>query len=619
MKRLLLPFLSIVLALSLSLPMSAPAFAAPPLAVDDAYSTDEDSTLTVAAPGVLDNDSDIDGNQIYVDSYTQPTNGSVSANATGAFRYTPDPDFNGDDVFTYTVADGTGLSDNATVTVTVNPVNDPPVANDDSATTDEDTAVTVDAAANDTDVDGNLDPTTAAVVSGASDGSVTNNGDGTFTYTPDLDFNGTDSFMYEISDTDSLSDNATVTVTVNSVNDPPVADANGPYTVDEGTELTLDASGSYDVDGDDLQFQWDFENDGTWDTSWSDNSSANYTWYDNQSVTVKVQITDGELSDNATASVTVLNVPPTVEAGPDQMVYSGENVTVAASFADPGTLDTHTATIDWGDGNTGPGTVTESGGSGNVTGSHTYYVPGIYTVTVTVEDDDGDSDSDSFDVEVKNITVDIDIKPGGDPNSINLGSNGRIPVAILTTEDFDATGVDADTVRFGPAEAEPVHYAIEDVDDDGDDDMILHFNTQDIGLIEEDVEATLTGQTTDGRYFTGDDSVRIVPPQGKPLPNGKAVGKENAPGQNKTEGSNSGNGKALGKDDAPGQNKTEGSGNGANGKATGKDNAPGQNKTNESGSNSSPDSNGEAVGKDEAPGQNNGNNSPGVEGKGKDK
>jgi len=81
-------------------------------------------------------------------------------------------------------------------------------------------------------------------------------------------------------------------------------------------------------------------------------------------------------------------------------------------------------------------------------------------------------------VEPALITVDIDIKPGSFPNSINLGSNGVIPVAILTTDDFDATTVVPETVGFGPWDALPVHWALEDVDCDGDIDMIFQFNVQ---------------------------------------------------------------------------------------------------------------------------------------------
>ncbi len=109
------------------------------------------------------------------------------------------------------------------------------------------------------------------------------------------------------------------------------------------------------------------------------------------------------------------------------------------------------------------------------------------------------------------IEVDIDIKPGSDPNSINTKSRGVIPVAVLTTDDFDATTVDAFTVAFGPGGAAPVHNGhIEDVDSNGDSDLVLHFRTQDTGIAVGDTEACLTGQTLGGAEFEGCDAVRVV-------------------------------------------------------------------------------------------------------------
>lgn len=110
------------------------------------------------------------------------------------------------------------------------------------------------------------------------------------------------------------------------------------------------------------------------------------------------------------------------------------------------------------------------------------------------------------------IGVEIDIKPDDYPNSINPDSGGVIPVAILTTADFDASTVDAETVRFGLDEASAEHWELKDVDDDGDTDMLLHFLTQDTGIIAGDTQADLIGQTLGGTDIHGSDSVRTVPP-----------------------------------------------------------------------------------------------------------
>ncbi len=110
-------------------------------------------------------------------------------------------------------------------------------------------------------------------------------------------------------------------------------------------------------------------------------------------------------------------------------------------------------------------------------------------------------------------TVSIDIKPGSDPNSINCqNQNGVIPVVILTTSAFDATTVDPLTVRFGPASATETHGAghIEDVDGDGDLDMVLHFRFGHTGIQCGDTQATLTGATFSGQAITGTDAIRTV-------------------------------------------------------------------------------------------------------------
>jgi hypothetical protein len=107
------------------------------------------------------------------------------------------------------------------------------------------------------------------------------------------------------------------------------------------------------------------------------------------------------------------------------------------------------------------------------------------------------------------VEVQIDIKPGSDQNNINLKSKGVVPVAILTTGDFDAAMVDPSTAEF--AGAKPERWSIEDVDGDGDDDIIFHFRTQDLALDQDSTEATLTAQLWNQEEVSGTDEVRIVP------------------------------------------------------------------------------------------------------------
>jgi len=110
------------------------------------------------------------------------------------------------------------------------------------------------------------------------------------------------------------------------------------------------------------------------------------------------------------------------------------------------------------------------------------------------------------------IEVSIDVKPGDQPNSLQPNSNGRIPVAILTTDSFAANSVDPSTVLFGPTgtEASSAQSALEDVDGDGDTDLILHFRTQDAAIHCGDTTLLLVGTTSTGRVVVGSDYVTTV-------------------------------------------------------------------------------------------------------------
>ncbi len=221
-----------------------------PVAADDSATTDEDTAVTV---DVVANDSDADGNldPTTVTVTSGPTHGTASVDpVTGEITYTPDPDWSGADSLVYQVCDTGGLCDTATVSFTVDAVNDDPVANDDSATLGEDGSTTVDVVANDTDTEGALDPTSVTVTSGPTNGSASVDPvTGEITYTPDPDFNGSDSLTYEVCDTSGACDTATVSFTVDAVADPPVA-ADDSATTGEDTAVTVDVvANDTDPDG----------------------------------------------------------------------------------------------------------------------------------------------------------------------------------------------------------------------------------------------------------------------------------------------------------------------------------------------------------------------------------
>lgn len=182
----------------------------PPDAVDDSAATDKNTPVNI---DVLANDSDPNGDPLTVQNVSDPPNGTVVNNGTSV-TYDPDPNFVGTDSFTYQACDPGGLCDTATVTVTVREtqVNHAPVANDDAATTMEDTPVTIEVMANDSDPDG--DPITLTSNTQPSNGSVSCTSAGSCTYQPNSGFTGTDSFMYTICDPGNLCDEAEVRITV---------------------------------------------------------------------------------------------------------------------------------------------------------------------------------------------------------------------------------------------------------------------------------------------------------------------------------------------------------------------------------------------------------------------
>lgn len=187
-----------------------------PVATGESYATNEDTTLGVAAPGLLANDVDIDGDLLRVVVVSAPLHGTLVASPNGAFTYAPALNYNGPDSFTYRVSDG-GRTDSNVVTVnlTVNPVNDAPVSVADAFTANQDKVLNVVALGvliNDSDVDPN--PLTAVLGTAPVNGRVTLNADGSFSYTPNAGFVGTDSFTYRASDGLLLSAPATVTITV---------------------------------------------------------------------------------------------------------------------------------------------------------------------------------------------------------------------------------------------------------------------------------------------------------------------------------------------------------------------------------------------------------------------
>ncbi|MGG4444087.1 Ig-like domain-containing protein [Brevibacillus fortis] len=227
-----------------------------PVAVDDTYRANEDTQLTVAAPGVLANDTDADGDSLTALLVTDPSKGTLTLNADGSFTYTPHANETGTDTFTYKTNDGKADSNVAMVTVTINPappINQVPVAAEDTYSTNENTPLTVatpGVLTNDTDADG--DSLTAILVTDPSKGTLTLTADGSFTYTPHANETGTDTFTYKTNDGKADSNMATVTVRIKRIIIPPTEPSYYPVTgisLDEeqlilsvGEDVTLKAT-----------------------------------------------------------------------------------------------------------------------------------------------------------------------------------------------------------------------------------------------------------------------------------------------------------------------------------------------------------------------------------------
>ena len=299
-----------------------------PEAVDDQATTPEDEAVEIP---VLDNDTDLDGDPLRVQSASPAQHGTAEVAPDGTnVTYVPDPNYHGPDRFTYVIADADGLADTATVDVTVTPVNDGPQAADDQATTPEDKAVEIPVLDNDTDLDG--DRLRVQSVSPAQHGTAEVAADGTsVSYVPDPNYHGSDRFTYVVADAGGLADTATVEVTVTPVNDAPeAADDRATTPEDEAVEIPV-LDNDTDLDGDPLRVQsvWSAQH-GTAEVA-ADGTNVTYLPDPNYHGPDRFTyvVTDaGGLADTATVEVTVTPVndgPTPVGAIPDQLLDEGDD------------------------------------------------------------------------------------------------------------------------------------------------------------------------------------------------------------------------------------------------------------------------------------------------------
>ena len=395
----------------------------PPVAQDQSASTLEDTVKALTLGG-----SDVDGNPLSFAIVAGPAHGALSG--SGASRtYTPATNYHGPDSITFKVNDGTVDSNVATVSLTVSPVNDPPVAEPQSASTPEDTAKALTLGASDVD-SGTLSFT---VVSGPAHGTLSGSGPDR-TYTPAANYNGPDSFTFKVNDGAADSNVATVTLNVGSVNDPPVAEDQTASTAEDTAKpLTLGAS---DPEGGPLTFIIVSQpahgtlSSGT-GASRTYTPAANYNGPD--SFTFKVN--DGSVDSNvATVSLTVTAVndaPVAVNQSPSTPEDAAKTLTLEASDVDSGTLTFSIVSE--------PAHGTVSSGTGP---DRTYMPDPNYNGpdSFTFKASDGTADSNV-------ATVSLTITPANDPPSC-----ANVPLA--TNEDVigerapSCTDIDGDALTY---------------------------------------------------------------------------------------------------------------------------------------------------------------------------
>lgn len=326
--------------------------------------------------------------------------------------------------------------------------------------------------------------------------------------------NGTYPVSIRISDAENASSSAAFSVHVGSV--PPTVTVNATsVTVAEGETARVSGTVSDPgVDSIDLTATTGTitrPTNNTW--TWTFNTTDG----PDQSQRITIQATDDDGGANASRfDLTVTNVPPTVTLDLQASGIEDTPLPLDAVIEDPGTQDTHTATVDWGDATRASVPVDQA--ANTLTTTHSYATGGIYTVSLTVTDDDNGTTTEAATTTITHI-VSMDVKPdnGDATDPLTTTQNGVVPVVIQTTTEFDATTVNVSSLRFGAPDtieagggATPVHDGhLEDIDADGDLDLIVHLRGE-TGLDTNDDHVNITGQTTTAVPLTGTDSIRVI-------------------------------------------------------------------------------------------------------------
>ncbi len=407
-----------------------------PVAANDTATVDEDGAVTI---DVLNNDTDVDGtNEINVNSLsivTQATNG-VAVISEGQIIYTPNENYNGSDVFNYTVSDVSGaVSASASVSVNVSGSNDAPNTQADVATGNEDTLMVIDVLSNDEDIDGELEVTSVEIVTEPQHGITVVQPDGSIHFTPEDNFFGDDSFTYTVKDNNNAVSAATsVSVTVQSVNDVPVSQNDTVVILEDVAHLINILGNDSDVDGNIVTIAITTTPDHGTVTVDNINLNVLYTpdsqFSGSDSFSYQTTDNDGGVSNSAEVLLTVEMVNDAPEVNPDSVQTNEDefieiNVLLNDNDID-GQLDETSVVITAQPVN---GTV-QVMANGNIIYTPVLNFNGADQFTYQVTDDQGESGSASVDVQV-NAVNDI---PEAQEQSLTTAEDTAVNIELLGTD-----------------------------------------------------------------------------------------------------------------------------------------------------------------------------------------
>jgi VCBS repeat-containing protein len=381
----------------------------PPRPKPDSYATAEDTPLFGAS--VLANDSDPDDDALTAVLIS----GNVTLASDGSFSYQPPPNFHGSDSFTYAADDGT-LSTTTTVTINIASVNDVPVGFADSYTTQEDSLLTGNVITNDIDLDG--ETLRAQLTSGTSNGQLTLSSSGAFTYLPNQDYVGPDSFRYRAADSVTVSSNVVVSITVLGANDPPIALAD-TYATPEDTPLIVGAAAGLlnndsDADGNALTASLvsgaaTIAADGAFTFIPDSNSTATASF--------TYAVSDGQASTTAVVSIAItpVNDPPVAQAASFSVLEDGQltgQVTAIDVELDPLTYTLISGPVSFA-----------------ADGSFSYTPPANFNGAVTFSFRASDGVADSAIAQVTISVVAVNDPPSAQPDSYSTAEDTSLAVA----------------------------------------------------------------------------------------------------------------------------------------------------------------------------------------------